>query len=140
MKTDAPLRSRHQEILTSIVRAYIENGEPVGSRTISKRRSNELSPASIRNIMADLSDEGYLSQPHTSAGRVPTPKAFESYVRSLDVGRFLAAELERLRGELGRADSMEQRVERSSHILTEMTRSIGIAAAIPTSGQLLEHI
>ena len=69
MRTDAPLNFRYQDILTSIVRAYIETGEPVGSRTISKRRNNTLSPASIRNVMADLADEGYLSQPHTSAGR-----------------------------------------------------------------------
>ena len=67
MKTDAPLKSRHLEILNAIVRAYIETGQPVGSRTISKRRDNALSPASIRNVMADLADDGYLSQPHTSA-------------------------------------------------------------------------
>ena len=51
---DAPLRTRHQEVLYSVVRAYIETGEPVGSRTISRRRNDELSPASIRNTMADL--------------------------------------------------------------------------------------
>ena len=68
MRTDAPLKSRHQEILTSIVRAYIETGEPVGSRTHLQAPRRQLSPASIRNVMADLADEGYLSQPHTSAG------------------------------------------------------------------------
>src|SRR3569832_845368 len=83
MKTDTPLKSRHREILSSIVRTYIETGEPVGSRTISKLRQEELSAASIRNVMADLADEGYLSQPHTSAGRVPTEKAFRFYVASL---------------------------------------------------------
>src|SRR6476619_4238830 len=99
MKTDAPLRSRHQEILASIVRAYIETGEPVGSRTISKRRSNELSPASIRNVMADLADEGYLSQPHTSAGRIPTEKAFRFYVSSLATTRMASGDADRLRTE-----------------------------------------
>jgi heat-inducible transcriptional repressor len=131
---------RNVEVLHSIVKNYIDTGEPVASRTISRQRREVLSPASIRNIMADLSDEGYLSQPHTSAGRIPTAKAFESYVRSLDVGRFLAAEIQRMREELGRAESIEGRIERSSHMLTEITRSIGIAAAIPTSGQTLEHI
>ncbi|PWT97677.1 MAG: heat-inducible transcription repressor HrcA, partial [Terriglobia bacterium] len=68
MRSEAPLKTRHAEILSAIVRGYIEDGEPLGSRTISKRRGEGLSPASIRNVMADLADEGYLSQPHTSAG------------------------------------------------------------------------
>src|SRR5512142_283129 len=138
MKTDAPLRSRHQEILTSIVRAYIENGEPVGSRTISKLRHEELSPASIRNVMADLADEGYLSQPHTSAGRVPTEKAFRFYVSSLAASRVPHAEADRLSHEFERLDTVEARVERSSFILMEMTRNVGIAAAIPTMSQELD--
>src|ERR1035438_1808333 len=99
MRTDAPLNFRYQDILTSIVRAYIDTGEPVGSRTISKRRHNTLSPASIRNVMADLAEEGYLSQPHTSAGRVPTEKAFRFYVGSLVAARPAPAEAERLHHE-----------------------------------------
>ncbi len=79
---DGELKSRHREILYSIVKEYIETGEPVGSRTLSKLRQSSLSPASIRNVMADLADEGYLSQPHTSAGRIPTEKAFRFYVRA----------------------------------------------------------
>ena len=74
---------RGREVLHEIVEAYIETGEPVASRSIARRRRDPLSAASIRNVMADLDDEGYLSQPHTSAGRVPTEKAFRSYVQSL---------------------------------------------------------
>src|ERR671930_618583 len=99
MRTDAPLKNRHREILSSIVRAYIETGEPVASRTISKYRKDELSPASIRNVMADLVDEGYLSQPHTSAGRVPTEKAFQFYARSVTAGRLPYQDADRLRAE-----------------------------------------
>src|SRR5947199_2377023 len=117
MRTDAPLNFRYQDILTSIVRAYIDTGEPVGSRTISKRRTNTLSPASIRNVMADLADEGYLSQPHTSAGRVPTEKAFRYYVRSLTAGRIQSTEVDRLRHELSELPTVGERVERSSHVL-----------------------
>ena len=84
MRTDAPLNFRHREVLSSIVRAYIETGEPIGSRTISKLRSDSLSPASIRNVMADLADSGYLAQPHTSAGRIPTGKAFRFFVQALN--------------------------------------------------------
>src|SRR2546421_5670124 len=133
MRTDAPLKTRHREILNSIVREYIETGEPIGSRTISKRRKEELSPASIRNVMADLADEGFLSQPHTSAGRIPTEKAFRTYVLSLVRGRVLTAELQRLKGELSQLDTVGARVEHSSHILMQMTRGVGIAAAIPAS-------
>lgn len=140
MKMDAPLKSRHREILTSIVRAYIENGEPVGSRTISKRRDEQLSPASIRNVMADLSDEGYLSQPHTSAGRVPTEKAFRFFVSSLAASRMASVEAERLRTEFSGLHSIGARVARSSYLLMELTRNVGIAAAIPALSQELDQI
>ncbi len=140
MNSDAPLRSRHLEILHSIVREYVESGEPVGSRTVSRRRSQTLSPASIRNVMADLADEGYLSQPHTSAGRIPTEKAFRFYVSSLTAGRMAAAQTERLRHEFSGLDSVGARVERSSHILMELTRNVGIAASIPALAQELDQI
>ena len=140
MRTDAPLNFRYQEILTSIVRAYIDTGEPVGSRTISKRRQNTLSPASIRNVMADLADEGYLSQPHTSAGRIPTEKAFRFYVSSLTASRVGAGESERLTNEFRGLDTVGQRVERSSYILVELTKNVGIAAAIPELAQELDQI
>lgn len=140
MQTDAGLNTRAEEILHTIVREYIETGEPVGSRTISKRRSNKLSPASIRNVMADLADEGYLSQPHTSAGRIPTDKAFRNYVKSVSASRLATGEFERLRAELSEVTSLEQQVVRSSHLLTEMTRNVGIAAAMPATGQELDQI
>lgn len=131
---------RDFEILHSIVRSYIETGEPVASRTVSRGRRDGLSAATVRNVMADLADEGYLSQPHTSAGRVPTEKAFRSYVHSLVRGRLLGAELQRLRMELGQLDSVESRMEHSSHVLMEMTRGVGIAVAIPRIGRTLDHV
>src|SRR5215472_14768174 len=140
MKTDAPLQSRHREVLHAIVRAYIETGEPVGSRTLSKLRHDDLSPASIRNVMADLADAGYLSQPHTSAGRIPTEKAFRFYVRSLVAGRIALGEAERLRQEFAILPTIAERVERSSHVLTQLTRHVGIAAAIPNLTRELDQI
>lgn len=140
MSTDAPLKTRHQHILASIVRAYIETGEPVGSRTLSQLHQQPLSPASIRNVMADLADEGFLSQPHTSAGRVPTEKAFRFYVRSLNASRVPSADALRMRDELSSLHSVEERVERSSHLLVELTRNVGIAAAIPELAQVLDQI
>ena len=131
---------REQDVLHSIVESYIETGEPVASRTISKQRGEDLSAATIRNVMADLYENGYLSQPHTSAGRIPTEKAFRSYVQSLARGRVLVTELQRVRAELSQLTTMEARVERSSHMLTEMTQSVGITAAIPASSQTLHQI
>ena len=138
------LTRRTIDILHSVVESYIETGEPVASRTISRRHGDGLSAASIRNVMADLYDEGYLSQPHTSAGRIPTAKAFRSYVeqhvQTLGERRVIAPELQRLRTELGNLATTDARIERSSHILTQMTRSLSIAAAIPTSAQTLDQI
>jgi heat-inducible transcriptional repressor len=139
MKTGAPLSFRYQEILTSIVRSYIETGEPVGSRTISKLGRSQLSPASIRNVMADLADEGFLSQPHTSAGRIPTEKAFRFFASSLTVNR-MVAESEKLANELRQLETIPERVERSSFVLVELTKNVGIAAAIPELAQELEAI
>lgn len=134
------LSPRSAEILNAIVLAYIETGEPVASRTISRSHGTRLSPASIRNIMADLSDEGFLAQPHTSAGRLPTAKAFRQFVQSVQVGRRPSVEATRLQDEIRNLDSMEARVEHSSHVLTQVSRSMGIAAAIPTDNQLLHQI
>src|SRR5947208_10303946 len=116
------LTGRAQEILNAIVRRYIETGEPVASRTLSKSRKHSLSAASIRNAMADLADEGYLTQPHTSAGRIPTGKAFRHYIRSLSIARIANSEAARLREQFSQVETMEARLERSSQILTTITR------------------
>src|SRR5258708_34796849 len=107
---------RNFEILHSIVQSYIETGEPIASRTVSRARVDGLSAATVRNVMAGLADEGYLAQPHTSAGRVPTEKAFPRYADSLIRSRGLSAEVQRLRAELSQRETLEARVEHSSHI------------------------
>src|SRR5580692_4350589 len=85
------LSARERAILHSVVREYIDNGEPVGSRTISRMRSLSLSPATIRNVMADLADDGYLAQPHTFARRVPTGKAFQDFAGTVPARSLAAA-------------------------------------------------
>jgi heat-inducible transcriptional repressor len=132
------LSPRHFEVLHSIVQNYIETGEPVASRTIA--RKYPMSAASIRNMMADLLEEGYLSQPHTSAGRVPTERGYRSYVKTLLGSRVIQADLDRLQRELEKASTVEGRLERSSRLLTEITRNFGIAAAIPTENQTLAQV
>jgi heat-inducible transcriptional repressor len=132
------LSARHFEILHAIVQNYIDTGEPVASRVIA--RHHPLSAASIRNMMADLAEEGFLSQPHTSAGRIPTEKAFQSYAKTLAGSRIVQAEINRLQIELERSPTVEDRVERTSKLLTELTRQLGIAAAIPSEDQKLDQI
>ena len=71
---------RSREMLALLIKTHIATGEPVGSRTIAKLSSEGLSPATVRNIIADLEEAGYLEQPHTSAGRVPSDKGYRFYV------------------------------------------------------------
>jgi heat-inducible transcriptional repressor len=138
MELGLPQRTR--EVLHSIVQDYIESGEPIASRAIARRRKDGLSAATIRNIMADLADLGYLTQPHTSAGRVPTEKGFRHFAQSVVASRTLAIEMERLRKELHAIETTEARAERTSHLLTELTRNVSIVAAIPASTQTLDQI
>ncbi len=132
------LTPRHFDVLHVIVQKHIETGEPVASGAIA--RKYPLSSASIRNMMADLLEAGYLSQPHTSAGRVPTERAYQSYVKTLFTRRIVQGELDRLHLEIEKAGSVEARMERSSKLLTEITRNFGIAAAIPTENQTLDQV
>src|SRR5207244_716729 len=77
------LDDRPREILRRIIRSYVTSGEPIGSRTLARAMDWKLSPATIRNIMSDLESDGFLSQPHTSAGRVPSEKGYRFYVDNL---------------------------------------------------------
>lgn len=126
-------------MLHSIVESYIETGEPVASQSLARASALRLSSASIRNVMSDLSDRGFLAQAHASAGRVPTPAAIQAYVKKLAV-RVVAAELSKMRRELDRAQSVEERVERSSRLLAEWTHNAAIVAAIPISEQVLREV
>jgi heat-inducible transcriptional repressor len=86
------LNERSQKVLLAIVQSYIENPGPVGSRVLTKKYGFKFSPATVRNTMADLEEMGYLIQPHTSAGRVPTDKGFRFYVDTLMTERLSGAE------------------------------------------------
>src|SRR5215217_8179088 len=77
------LDHRAQTLLKALVERYIADGQPVGSRALSKISGLDLSPATIRNIMADLEELGYVASPHTSAGRVPTPRGYRFFVDTL---------------------------------------------------------
>ena len=93
----AQLNKRAREVLRQIVETYMDSGEPVGSRTISRRLPHALSPATIRNVMADLEDMGLLHAPHTSAGRLPTEAGLRMFVDGLlEVGNLTEEERTRI--------------------------------------------
>ncbi len=120
MKQDP--RERNDAILDLIVRSYIESAEPVGSRVISKRFDLGLSPASIRNVMADLEDLGYLKQPHTSAGRVPTDQGYRYWVDSLmEPEQLTQDEKGLIQDELSRGRSIEGLAVRICKLISEIT-------------------
>ncbi|MDQ6621014.1 MAG: heat-inducible transcriptional repressor HrcA [Pseudomonadota bacterium] len=120
------LDSRAQHLLKSLIERYIEEGQPVGSRVLSRQSGLELSPATVRNVMADLEELGYITSPHTSAGRVPTPKGYRFFVDSLMVVQPLHdIEIHRLEGELT-ADRPQQLVNTAGQLLSQLTRFAGV--------------
>jgi heat-inducible transcriptional repressor len=144
--------ARQRAILTAIVESYIETGEPVGSGTIARLQSGEgsgLSSATVRNEMAELAEEGLLEQPHTSAGRVPTARAFRMYVEQLSGGahpRIDAARLSaRSRSQIDLSfqgvAGTQAVLERTSHVLATLSSGVGVAiAAAAADGDMLEHV
>jgi heat-inducible transcriptional repressor len=122
---------RVRQILSAIVQSYIQTAEPVGSRTLSKTLDVSLSPATIRNIMADLSEQGFLEQPHTSAGRVPTEKAYRFFVDALATANALPRDLARMiENTLGESThDLEQLLTNTTKLLAGLTKFTGIVAA-----------
>ena len=128
------LGERKQKILTAIIEAYIQSGEPVGSKTVVEKLDNAVSSATIRNEMAELSSMGFLEQPHTSAGRIPTAQAFRLYIEKLMKRRRLAEEAQRELDELlkSSASDPERLIEEASQALAATT---GCAAVTTTPDQ-----
>jgi len=141
MPTGPAIGEREREILTAIVETFIATGEPVGSRTLARSNREGLSPASIRNVMSDLADAGYLEQPHTSAGRVPSSDAYRYYVEQLTGKARLSAEDETMiHGSLHGVADVQEFMERTSHVLSLISRNVGVAVAIGGPRNALEHV
>src|SRR4030081_2368698 len=96
MSSHSQIGPRGRQILTAIVETYISTGEPVASQAVSRANKDGLSSATIRNVMADLSEAGYLEQPHTSSGRVPTAEAYRYYVEQITGKARLAPQEEKM--------------------------------------------
>jgi heat-inducible transcriptional repressor len=125
--TLGPLNDRARHLLKVLVERYIRDGVPVGSRTLAEDAGGELSAATIRNVLADLEDIGYLISPHTSAGRVPTDLGYRVFVDSLlTVNPLRDQEVRNLGAELGLAESPERVVAAASALLSKFTQYAGL--------------
>lgn len=140
MPNDTPVLSeRAQLLLKTLVERYISDGQPVGSRALSRYSGLDLSPASIRNVMADLEEMGFIASPHTSAGRVPTPRGYRFFVDTLLTIRPLdRVEINQLEGQL-HIESTQRLVASASHLLSDLTRFAGVVVT-PRRSSGFRHI
>ena len=134
------LDPRAQHLLKTLVERYVAEGQPVGSRVLSRQSGLDLSPATIRNVMADLEEMGLISSPHTSAGRVPTPRGYRFFVDSLMVVKPLEDdEIHRLEGELS-ADRPQQMVNAAASLLSQLTQFAGVVATPKRREAVFRHL
>ena len=135
------LNDRSREIFRHIVDAYVETGEPIGSRTLSRQLGLNLSPATIRNVMADLEDLGLLFSPHTSAGRLPTEAGLRLFVDGLlEVGRLSREEQENIEGQCAAAGrGVNEMLEEATQTLSGLSRCAGLVVS-PKSDDPIKHI
>ena len=134
------LDSRAQHLLKTLIERYIADGQPVGSRVLSRQSGLELSPATIRNVMADLEEMGFIASPHTSAGRVPTAKGYRLFVDSLLVVKPLEEiEVSELQGHL-QADRPQLLVSAAAQMLSQLSHYAGVVATPRRRGGAFRHI
>jgi heat-inducible transcriptional repressor len=130
--TASDFEQRRNDILGAIVEAYVTTGAPVGSAVLSRKLRQSLSPATIRNVMAELEEAGYLEQPHTSAGRVPTDRGYRYYVDSvMESPRLSGDELRQMGVAIGQEADAQSLLERAAEVLAELTHQASIVV-VPT--------
>jgi heat-inducible transcriptional repressor len=135
------LSERSLHLFKALVEHFIDDGTPVGSRTLSKDSNLGLSPATIRNVMADLEDFGLLHSPHTSAGRVPTDKGYRLFVDSLlRVNDLNSAQVEKIAMELHPESDYQSLMQRASLMLSDVTQLTGVVMLPRTEQSILQHI
>jgi heat-inducible transcriptional repressor len=138
----AELNDRERSILTAVIRSYVETAEPAGSRTLSRRFGLGVSPATIRNTMSDLEEKGFLFHPHTSAGRVPTDKAYRVYVDELlQIVPLGHSDRLRLADEIGAGGSaIESILRRAAQSLGVLSQELGVALGPRLDQTILEKL
>jgi len=138
---ERPLDPRARHLLRTLIGRYIRDGEPVGSQTLSRHAGLDVSPATIRNILADLEDAGLLSSPHTSAGRIPTAQGYRVFVDSLLQLRPLPeGELARLRQELPAGSGTQSLLGNASELLSAMSHFVGVVSVPRREQFAFRHI
>ncbi len=137
----AELNDRAREVLRLGVESYVETGEPVGSRALTRKIAESLSPATVRNIMADLQDLGLLYSPHTSAGRLPTDAGLRLFVNGLlEVGNISEEERGSIEARCATAGrSVTEALEQATTLLSGLSRCASVVLA-PNTEQPLKHI
>ncbi len=139
-RMDFMLDRRAQILLKTLVERYIAEGEPVGSRALSRFSGLDLSPATIRNVMADLEDLGFIASPHTSAGRIPTPRGYRLFVDTLLTTKPLdRMEINQLEDNLN-ADHPQKLIRSASQLLSDLTHFAGVVVAPRRTSQAFRHI
>ncbi|HEV3188929.1 MAG TPA: HrcA family transcriptional regulator, partial [Polyangiaceae bacterium] len=124
------LNARARQVLYHCVTEYVATGEPVGSRTLAKKSGMDLSPASIRNVLADLEDTGYLHQPHASAGRVPTDRAFRLFIDALmHVQALTVQETAAIREKYSSLEPGQNVMRETGKLLSELTGTAAVVLA-----------
>lgn len=140
-KKDVILNERSMQLLKTLVERYISDGQPVGSRALAKDCDMNLSPATIRNVMADLEDMGLICSPHTSAGRMPTVSGYRLFVDSLLTVKPLdQQEVSWLNNELQATDDSSQIISSASRLLAELTQMVGVVTLPRREIVSLRHI
>lgn len=135
------MTERQLSIVLAVVYEYIKTGEPAGSRTIMKKYIRGLSPATIRNEMADLEDMGYFYQPHSSAGRLPTPRAYRVYVDSVTARARNHSDTQDIRREiLGSRSGIEELLNQVTHLMARLTNCVAVAAVPTLEDAEIQHI
>jgi heat-inducible transcriptional repressor len=134
------LNDRAQSLLKVLVERYIAEGQPVGSRSLSKFSALELSPATIRNVMADLEEMGFVTSPHTSAGRIPTPKGYRFFVDTLLTVRPLEGLDRQQLEENLLPDDPHRVVVSASQLLSDLTHFAGVVVAPRRRAAALRHV
>ena len=135
------LTERAQHLLKVLVERYIDEGQPVGSRALSRGAGLNLSPATIRNVMADLEDLGLITAPHTSAGRMPTVSGYRLFIDTLLTVKPLHQEVaQQIRKGLGVQESSADLLETASRLLSETTRMAGIVSLPRRQSESFSHI
>lgn len=120
---------RYQILLKTLIERYVAEGQPVGSRALSKYSGLQLSPATVRNVMSDLEEMGFIASPHTSAGRVPTPRGYRFFVDSLLTMQPLGeAQIHELEEQL-QPNQPQRLISSASQLLSELTRFAGVVVA-----------